>query len=92
MNPEEDARRQCKGGRTGRPRYHALKELNRQSATPEQTAGELNTSKPTVLLWAKQGIIPTVLREGRVIRFDIDQVKAALKARADKQRESEGGE
>lgn len=75
------------GGRTGRPRFHKPKELNPRSATPEQTAREVGTSKPTLLEWHKQGIVPSVVNEGRVIRFDIDEVKEALKARAKRNRE-----
>jgi excisionase family DNA binding protein len=75
-------------GRAGKPRFHKPKEFNPKSATPEQTAKECGTSKPTILDWLKRGLIPATICEGRVIRFDLDEVKAALKARAAKR---EGG-
>lgn len=51
------------------------------------SAGEvgdiLGVNLNTVLVWARKGIIPCLRLSSRVIRFDMDEVEAALKERAD---------
>jgi predicted DNA-binding transcriptional regulator AlpA len=58
------------------------KVLNPRRATPEQVAAHLSIHATTVLLWMKDGIIPTVVREGRIYRFDLAQIDEVLAARA----------
>lgn len=50
-------------------------------ATPRQVAEHLSVTVPTVFNWLKQGIIPAKIAVGRVYRFDLDEVEAALEAR-----------
>lgn len=45
---------------------------------------ELNVSRRTVLNWYELGIIPATIAVGRVLRFDIDECRAALKEHARK--------
>lgn len=50
-------------------------------ATPRQVAEHNSVTVPTVLSWFRQGIIPAKIAIGRVYRFDLDEVDAALEAR-----------
>ncbi|WP_425503689.1 excisionase family DNA-binding protein [Luteolibacter flavescens] len=56
--------------------------FNPRRATPRQLADHLSTSVPTVLSWHHAGIIPAVVSEGRVYRFDLEAVDQALAHRA----------
>jgi excisionase family DNA binding protein len=61
----------------------ATKELKTdpKRATPQEVAERLNTTPPTILAWFRKGIIPAVCAEGRIYRFDLAAVDAALAAR-----------
>ena len=50
--------------------------------TASELAAELRTTKPTVLSWHHAGKIPAAVSIGRIIRFDREQVLAALAANA----------
>ena len=50
--------------------------------TPQQLADEIGVSKCVVLRWHAEGRIPAEVSEGRVIRFDLERVKAHLAKRA----------
>jgi excisionase family DNA binding protein len=56
--------------------------INRKRATPKQLAEHLNTSVPTALSLYHRGVIPAVVAEGRVYRFDLDEVDSVLESRA----------
>lgn len=47
-------------------------------ATPRQVAEHLSVTVPTVFNWFRQGIIPAKIAVGRVYRFDLEEVEAAL--------------
>lgn len=49
--------------------------------TPRQVAEHLSVTVPTVFNWLKQGIIPAKIAVGRVYRFDLEEVEAALEKR-----------
>ena len=53
--------------------------------TPKELARELKTTIPTVLSWYHKGWIPAVAAVGRIYRFDLDAVKAALAAKTSNQ-------
>lgn len=46
--------------------------------TAEELAAYLKVDPKTVFNWAKDGVIPEALRIGRVVRFSLNDVKAAL--------------
>lgn len=48
----------------------------------EQVAVALEVSADTIRKWHKQGVIQPVARRGRIIKFDLAEVRAALKADA----------
>ena len=50
-------------------------------ATPKEVADYFKVSLPTALDWYHKGIIPAVIAEGRVYRFDLAAVEAALRER-----------
>jgi excisionase family DNA binding protein len=52
--------------------------INQRRLTPRQLADRLSTSKATVMSWHHAGIIPAVVAVGRIYRFDINEVEAAL--------------
>lgn len=62
--------------------------IDRKNATPRQLAAHKQTSVPTVLTWYRKGIIPATVAEGKVFRFDLDAVDAALEARAKSKKEA----
>ena len=45
-------------------------------------AAALGVAVATITAWAKKGIIPAEIHEGRLYRFDLARVKAALAERA----------
>lgn len=47
-------------------------------ATPAQIAAALQVTARTVLYWSERGIIPTALRQGKIIRFHPPAVADAL--------------
>ncbi|MEO7099435.1 MAG: hypothetical protein ABI162_08745 [Luteolibacter sp.] len=51
---------------------------NQKRAKPCELADHFNTSVPTVLSWYHTGKIPAVVASGRIFRFDIEAVEAAL--------------
>ena len=53
------------------------------SLTPDQTGKALALTGRTILNLEARGIISPKLRVGRIVRFDIDQVKAQLAAATD---------
>jgi excisionase family DNA binding protein len=48
----------------------------------EEIASELNVSKRTILNWHADGILPASIAVGRVIRFNLEECRAALKQHA----------
>ncbi len=46
--------------------------------TPADVAARLNTTPQTVLRWERKNMIPRVFRRGRIVRFRLDDVVAAL--------------
>lgn len=57
---------------------------NSGRATPRQVADHLSVTVPTVLRWWREGVIPAKVAVGRVYRFDLDEVDAALAERSRK--------
>ena len=53
------------------------------SLTPDQTGKALSLTGRTILNLEARGIISPKLRVGRIIRFDLDEVKAQLAAATD---------
>jgi predicted DNA-binding transcriptional regulator AlpA len=58
------------------------KTFNPKKATPQQLAAHLSMSDSQVIKLMKRGTIPTVVREGRIYRFDIEEVDKVLAERA----------
>jgi predicted site-specific integrase-resolvase len=58
--------------------------INQKRATPRELAEHFSTTVPTVLSWYHTGDIPAVVAIGRIYRFDIPSVEAALAARKGK--------
>ena len=50
--------------------------------TARQIAVRYGVTKPTVFNWLNAGIIPAKVAVGRIFRFDLDEVDAALKRRS----------
>lgn len=50
--------------------------------TARQIAIRYRVTKPTVFNWLRKGIIPVEVAVGRIFRFDVEQVDAALKRRS----------
>jgi predicted site-specific integrase-resolvase len=59
----------------------ALIETNR-GWTAKQLANRYSTTIPTILDWYHKGVIPAIVAEGRVFRFDPGAVEEALIERA----------
>lgn len=57
---------------------------NKERATPRQVAEHLSVTTPTVMNWWRQGLIPAKIAVGRVYRFDLEEVEAALVANSQK--------
>lgn len=55
---------------------------NPRWATPRQVARRYSVTVPTVFNWLRAGIIPAKVAVGRIYRFDLDEVDAALKSRS----------
>lgn len=51
-----------------------------ETLTPRELAAVYKTTVPTVLDWYHKGRIPAAVAVGRIYRFDLDAVKAALAA------------
>lgn len=51
-------------------------------ATARQIAARYGVTKPTVFNWLHAGIIPAEVAVGRIFRFDMDKVDAALAQRS----------
>lgn len=52
--------------------------------TIEELAEAVKVSTNCIQRWAADGVIPTAVREGKVVRFDLVAVKRALAKRAAK--------
>lgn len=52
--------------------------------TPKEVAREFAVTSKTVLEWFHNGIIPAEVAVGKVFRFDLDRVRAALAKHAKK--------
>jgi predicted site-specific integrase-resolvase len=52
--------------------------------TPAEQARACEVSKPTLLAWYHEGIIPAAIAVGRTIRFDHKEVLSALAVHAAK--------
>jgi predicted site-specific integrase-resolvase len=55
---------------------------NTRRATPSELACHLGTTPQTVNAWKRRGLIPAVVDEGKLIRFDIEEVDQVLAERA----------
>lgn len=53
-------------------------EPNPRWVTARQVAERYRVTVPTVFNWLRAGIIPAKIAVGRVYRFDLDEVDAAL--------------
>ena len=53
--------------------------------TPQQLAEALSVSTGVIHRWTKAGTITPEIREGRCIRFDLDNVREQLAKRAKRQ-------
>jgi len=51
---------------------------HRPFVSAAQVGERAGVHKRTVLNWASAGIIPTKIRVGKLVRFDLEQVLAAL--------------
>lgn len=69
----------------------ALQTVETNLSTPAEQAEACGVTKPTILAWYHAGIIPAAVSVGRVIRFDHDQVMAALAAHARKNQPEAAG-
>jgi predicted DNA-binding transcriptional regulator AlpA len=47
-----------------------------------QTAKALGTSSNSIMAWYRAGYFPAEIAEGRLFRFDVEKVRAALALRA----------
>ena len=47
--------------------------------TPSEVAKALKTTPQTILRWEKAGKIPAEIKEGRIVRFVLANVKEALR-------------
>lgn len=52
--------------------------------TARQIAARYGVTKPTVFNWLNAGVIPAEVAVGRIFRFDLDEVDAALSQRSGK--------
>jgi predicted site-specific integrase-resolvase len=50
--------------------------------TPQELAAELRVTSATVLRWRREGLIPSEVATDKVVRFDLESVRAALKKEA----------
>jgi predicted site-specific integrase-resolvase len=50
--------------------------------SPAQVAEVLGVSKDKVLQWTRDGVITAEVREAKIIRYDLDKVRAQLAKRA----------
>jgi predicted site-specific integrase-resolvase len=50
--------------------------------TPQELAVELRVTPATVLRWRREGLIPSEVATDKVVRFDLESVRAALKKEA----------
>jgi len=50
--------------------------------TARQIAARYGVTKPTVFNWLNAGVIPAKVAVGRIFRFDLDEVDAALARRS----------
>ncbi len=57
-------------------------EPNPRWVTARQIADRYGVTVPTVFNWLRAGIIPAKVAVGRVYRFDLDEVDAALQQRS----------
>jgi hypothetical protein len=55
--------------------------------TPQSLARKIRTTPQTINNWHRSGIIPSRIAVGRVIRFDLAEVLAALSAQSTTGRE-----
>lgn len=69
-------------GKLGGAMTDSASTLNPSRATPRQVADHLSVAVPTVLRWWREGIIPARVAVGRVYRFDLAEVEAALAKRS----------
>jgi predicted site-specific integrase-resolvase len=54
--------------------------------TPKELATHLSIHPTQVLIMTKKGIIPTVVNEGRIYRYDLEEVDRVLAERAEEKR------
>ena len=48
----------------------------------QQVADAFGVAKDTVLAWTRDGVLTPEVREGRIIRYDLDKVREQLAKRA----------
>lgn len=62
---------------------------NQNLHTQYLSAGEvgdiIGVNLNTILVWARKGIIPCLRLSSRVIRFDMEEVEAALREKSEKE-------
>jgi len=51
-------------------------------ASPEQVAKQLHITPQSVNAWCRKGLIPARIDEGRIVRFSLEEVRAALSRRS----------
>jgi excisionase family DNA binding protein len=51
-----------------------------KTSTVAEVAEYFRTTKPTVLRWVREGKIPAAVATGKIYRFDLEAVRAALAA------------
>lgn len=61
---------------------NAPKITDTKRATPRELAKHLGTTPQTINSWKRRGLIPAVVDEGKLIRFDIKEVDRVLAERA----------
>ena len=53
--------------------------------TAEEVAERIGCKRRTILKWMSEGIIPAAIHRGKFIRFNMPDVRAALRKDADSQ-------
>jgi excisionase family DNA binding protein len=69
-------------GKLGGVMANAANASNPRRATARQVADRYGVTVPTVFNWLRAGIIPAKVAVGRVYRFDLEEVEAALQRRS----------
>ena len=57
-----------------------------EMVTAEELAERLRVRPDTIQLWTREGLIPAIRVNAKVIRYDPDEVEQALRQRSDERR------